>query len=48
MISQAVNGRAQTTVERRIPLVTIKSVGLSALRDDWIVRIISLAPEDDL
>lgn len=38
LITQAVNGRAQTTLERKIPLITIKSVGLSGLRDDWIVR----------
>jgi myosin-1 len=37
LISQAVNGRAQTTLERKIPLVTIRSVGMSNLRDDWIV-----------
>ncbi|BGP14732.1 hypothetical protein JCM10213_004328 [Rhodosporidiobolus nylandii] len=36
LISQAVNGQAQTTLERKIPLVTIRSVGLSNLRDDWM------------
>lgn len=37
LISQAVNGRAQTTLERKIPLVTIRGVGMSNLRDDWLV-----------
>ena len=37
LISHVVQGRAQTTLERKMPLVTIKSVGLSQLRDDWIV-----------
>lgn len=39
LIAQAVNGRVQTTLERKIPLITIKSVGLSNLRDDWIVSV---------
>ncbi|GAA5861407.1 hypothetical protein JCM8547_006120 [Rhodosporidiobolus lusitaniae] len=36
LISQAVNGQAQTTLERKIPLVTIRAVGVSNLRDDWM------------
>lgn len=47
LISQAVQGRAQTTVERKIPLVTIKSVGLSNLRDDWIAINVSNSEEAD-
>ena len=38
LISQVVSGRAQTSLERKIPLVMIKGVGLSTLRDDWLVR----------
>ncbi|KAI5474581.1 hypothetical protein MNV49_003039 [Pseudohyphozyma bogoriensis] len=47
LISQNVNGRAQTSIERRIPLVTIKSVGLSNLRDDWIAINVSNSEEAD-
>lgn len=36
LISQAVQNQVQTTLERKIPLVTIRSVGLSNLRDDWM------------
>lgn len=31
------DGRIQTALERKIPLVTIRSIGMSYLRDDWIV-----------
>jgi hypothetical protein len=30
-------GLKQTLLERKIPLVTIKSIAMSSLRDDWIV-----------
>jgi myosin I len=36
------DGRVQTMLERAIPLVTIKSILLSTLRDDWMVGIDSL------
>ena len=32
------DGRTQRTVERKIPLVTIRSIAMSNLRDDWMVR----------
>lgn len=35
------DGRISITLDRKIPLVTIKSIGLSSLRDDWMVRRIS-------
>ncbi|GAA5831836.1 hypothetical protein JCM3766R1_000120 [Sporobolomyces carnicolor] len=47
LISQAVQGRAQTTLERRIPLVTIRSVGLSNLRDDWFALNCGSTEEGD-
>jgi hypothetical protein len=28
-----------TTIDRKIPLLTIRSVGTSNLRDDWLVRL---------
>jgi len=31
------DGQATTTLERKINLVTIKSIALSNLRDDWLV-----------
>jgi len=33
------DGMRTNTLERKIPLVTIKSIGMSNLRDDWIVRV---------
>ncbi|GAA6034384.1 hypothetical protein JCM8097_002697 [Rhodosporidiobolus ruineniae] len=47
LISQAVNGQAQTTCERKIPLVTIRSVGLSNLRDDWMALNTTSQEEGD-
>lgn len=32
-------GRATTSVERKIPLTTLTGVSLSSLRDDWVVSI---------
>lgn len=31
------DGLTQRTLERKIPLITIKSIAMSTLRDDWIV-----------
>lgn len=36
-ITQLVQGRPQTTLERKIPLTTLIGVQLSNLKDDWIV-----------
>lgn len=33
----AKEGPTQTILERKIPLITIKSIAMSSLRDDWIV-----------
>lgn len=33
------NGQIHTSLERKIPLITIKSISLSNLRDDWLVSI---------
>ncbi|KAH9044764.1 P-loop containing nucleoside triphosphate hydrolase protein [Lactarius pseudohatsudake] len=32
------DGSTQTILERKIPLVTIKSIAMSSLRDDWMVK----------
>ena len=38
-ITQLVQGRPQTTLERKIPLTTLIGVQLSNLKDDWIVSV---------
>ncbi|KAF9502319.1 hypothetical protein BDN71DRAFT_1437882 [Pleurotus eryngii] len=40
------DGRIQTALERKIPLVTIRSIGMSYLRDDWICLNINNATEE--
>ncbi|GAA5969737.1 hypothetical protein JCM11641_008022 [Rhodosporidiobolus odoratus] len=47
LISQAVNGQAQTSVDRKIALVTIRAVGLSNLRDDWMALNTTSQEEGD-
>ena len=37
VVVSAKDGSNQTILERKIPLVTIKSIAMSNLRDDWIV-----------
>ena len=38
LITTAKDGIAITSLERKIALVTIKSIAMSNLRDDWLVR----------
>lgn len=47
VVTQLVNKQVQTTCERKILLGTISSVGLSGLRDDWIVLNVSNSDEPD-
>jgi myosin-1 len=47
LITQLVNKQPQTTCERKILLGTISNVGLSNLRDDWIVVNVSNSQEPD-
>ncbi|SCV74210.1 BQ2448_6642 [Microbotryum intermedium] len=47
LITQVVNGRASTSLERKIPLVTIRSIGLSQLRDDWFAINAGITEEGD-
>lgn len=47
LISQAVHDHVQTTLERKIPLVTIRSVGLSNLQDDWMALNTTSGEEGD-
>lgn len=37
-VTNSKDGRISTSLERKIPLVTIRSIGISNLRDDWMVR----------
>ncbi|KAF8215889.1 microfilament motor [Mycena galopus ATCC 62051] len=46
-VTTAKDGRTQTTLERKIPLVTIKSIGMSNLRDDWMCLNGNTAEEGD-
>ncbi|KAF8560099.1 myosin class I heavy chain [Imleria badia] len=41
------NGQIHTSLERKIPLVTIKSISLSNLRDDWLVLNCNASEEGD-
>lgn len=47
LISSAKDGRISTTIDRKVPLVTIRSVGLSNLRDDWIAFNTTASEEGD-
>ncbi|GAA96617.1 uncharacterized protein L969DRAFT_624263 [Mixia osmundae IAM 14324] len=47
-ITQLVQGRATTSVERKIPLVTISAVASSTLRDDWVALRLQSSVEGDL
>ncbi|KAJ7492331.1 microfilament motor [Mycena latifolia] len=47
VVTLAKDGRNQTTLERKIPLVTIKSIGMSNLRDDWMCLNGNTAEEGD-
>ena len=48
LVTHLVNKRPQTTCERVIPLSTIRQVGLSTLRDDWIVLQVGTDEGDPL
>jgi myosin I len=37
IVTNQTDGRIQMTLERRIPLVSIRSIAMSNLRDDWLV-----------
>ncbi|PPQ69790.1 hypothetical protein CVT26_014178 [Gymnopilus dilepis] len=41
------NGQVQTSLERKIALVTIKSLAMSNLRDDWLVINVNASEEGD-
>jgi len=39
LITTAKDGTRVTTLERKIPLATIKSINMSNFKDDWIVSV---------
>ncbi|KAK7465458.1 class II myosin [Stygiomarasmius scandens] len=47
VITTAKDGRTMHTLERKIPLVTIKSIGMSNLRDDWMCFNVNASEEGD-
>jgi len=46
-VTNAKDGVAQTTLERKIPLITIKSIATSNLRDDWFILNVGASEEGD-
>jgi hypothetical protein len=48
LVTTAKDGRSVTSLERKIPLVTIKAVSMSNLRDDWMVPFLIHAGVTDL
>ncbi|KAI0368857.1 myosin class I heavy chain [Pilatotrama ljubarskyi] len=44
-VTNAKDGQTVTTLERKIPLITIKSISMSNLRDDWLV--LNLGPTEE-
>ncbi|KAH9932028.1 P-loop containing nucleoside triphosphate hydrolase protein [Epithele typhae] len=44
-VTNAQGGQVMTTLERRINLVTIKSISMTTLRDDWL--ILNLGPTEE-
>lgn len=40
VVSTMADGRLNTSLERKIQLVTIRGVSLSNYRDDWMVRML--------
>ncbi|KAK7058460.1 class II myosin [Paramarasmius palmivorus] len=46
-ITTAKDGHVMTSLERKIPLVTIKAISMSTLRDDWIVLHGNASEEGD-
>jgi hypothetical protein len=38
VVTTSKDGRVSTTLERKIPIVTIRSVALTNLQDDFVVR----------
>ena len=50
LVTTAKDGRSVTSLDRKIPLVTIKALSMSNLRDDWMVTFFAriFAPDLEL
>ncbi|CAE6387272.1 unnamed protein product [Rhizoctonia solani] len=46
-VTTAKDGRIATTLDRKVQLVTIRTVGMSNLRDDWIALNVNACEEGD-
>lgn len=46
VITTVHNGATQMALERKIPLVTIKSIAMSNLRDDWVILNLTVPSEE--
>ncbi|KAG9103459.1 class II myosin [Ceratobasidium sp. 370] len=46
-VTNARDGRISTTLDRKVQLVTIRSVAMSNLRDDWIALNVNVCEEGD-
>lgn len=42
LVTNSTNGVTETVVDRKIALVTIKSISMTNLRDDWMVNMLPL------
>ncbi|KIR59675.1 myosin-1 [Cryptococcus bacillisporus CA1873] len=47
LVSQAKDGRVSTTLERKIPLVTIRAISMTNLRDDFVALNVNACEEGD-
>ncbi|THH21199.1 hypothetical protein EW146_g278 [Bondarzewia mesenterica] len=47
VINHSKDGQTVMTLERKIPLVTIKSIAMTNLRDDWMVLNVNASEEGD-
>ncbi|KAH8120054.1 P-loop containing nucleoside triphosphate hydrolase protein [Phellopilus nigrolimitatus] len=47
LITTAKDGQTITSLERKIPLITIKSIAMSSLRDDWVALNCTISEEGD-
>ncbi|KAJ2914767.1 hypothetical protein MD484_g5628, partial [Candolleomyces efflorescens] len=47
VVATANQGQTMLTVDRKLPLITIKTVAMSALRDDWFILNLGPTPEGD-
>ncbi|KDQ12226.1 hypothetical protein BOTBODRAFT_56806 [Botryobasidium botryosum FD-172 SS1] len=47
VVTSSKDGRASPALDRKIPLVTIRSIGLSMMRDDWVALNVGSAEEGD-